>query len=114
MCLKTRRVTKRDTLVLATLRYTLVNFDSVVSLQLGVILNSPLVMSDNFYPMILECPIFKKNNIEGSCLMRLLGPFIAKNRIRKMTTLIKLTVHKNRIRQIFSNGFEKSQQRNLQ
>ena len=52
-------------------------------------------------------------NTEGSCLMRLLGPekkvALAKNGIRKMTTLTKLIVHKNRIRQIFSNGFEKPQ-----
>ena len=45
--------------------------------------------------------------------MRLLGPekkvALAKNHIRKMTALTKLIVHKNRIRQIFSNGFEKPQ-----
>ena len=44
---------------------------------------------------------------EGSCLMRLLGP--EKNRTRKRTALTKLIVHKNRIRQILSNGFEKLQ-----
>ena len=47
---------------------------------------------------------------EGSCLMQLLTSKkvqLAKNRIRKMTALTKLIVHKNCIRQIFSNGFEK-------
>ena len=34
---------------------------------------------------------------------------LAKNRIRKMFAVTKLIVHKNRIRQIFSNGFEKPQ-----
>ena len=34
---------------------------------------------------------------------------LAKNRIRKISALTKLIVHKNRITKFFSNGFEKPQ-----